>query len=230
MADLDITVLIPTYNRPSTVALAVAQFGANVRYELGHIHYLIGNDGAESLDEIAVLDDRVHIVPGPKRGLGANLNRLIETASTDLLFQMDDDHILTQPLDLNDAARRLNNEPRFGWVRYYMGECIEPDKHYKFAAQAWGDYWELLPYNELYVTSNRPHLKVRQFHTDYYGWYDESLPLGETEMAFCSRFIEKKRGLGDNGPSVFIPMYGLNKYQWAHIGMSNQIGKGLVVN
>lgn len=230
MNKLDITVLIPTYDRPSTLALAIAKFAANVRYELGEIHFLVGNDGDHDLADTMLVADNVHILQGPKRGLGANLNRLIDAASTDLLFQMDDDHILMQPLDLNDAARRLYNEPRFGWVRYYLGECIEPDKHYKFAAQAWGDYWEVLPYNELYIPSNRPHLKVRQFHTQYYGWYEEELPLGETEVKFCKAFVEKKRSLGDDGPSVFIPMYGLNKYHWCHIGESHQEGKGLVVN
>lgn len=216
--NLDITLILPTFNRPEIVKEAVYRFDQNVRYDLGDIHFLVGNDG----DDFSFSYRNLRVIPGPKKGLGANLNRLITTAKTSLIFQMDDDHFLMQPLDLNDHAINLVTEPAFGWIRFYLGECIRPEEHYHFSAEAWGDYWRLLPYDELYLPSNRPHLKAKEFHSEGYGWYKEGLKLGETETEFCHRFIDEKRKHGDGLPDVFIPMYGLNKYMWAHVGESLQ--------
>jgi glycosyltransferase involved in cell wall biosynthesis len=215
-----ISVIIPTYNRQEILQETIDRFRSYIRYELGEITFLVGNDG----DQIDIKGATV--LPGPKRGLGANLNMLIGAAKTSLLFQMDDDHFLCQHLDLNEHAASLLIEPDFGWIRFFLGECVKPEQHYKFSAAAWGNYWRLLPYDELYIPSNRPHLKVKEFHTQSYGMYEENLKLGETEMEFCHRFVDMKRERGKDLPDVFIPMYGLHPYQWAHVGESWQ-GQGL---
>ena len=94
---------------------------------------------------------QVHIVEGPHRGLGANLNMLIQAADSELILQIDDDHYLMKPLDINQYATDLMDlrprpclEGTIGWIRLFLGteeDLNNDDPFYRFTATMCERYW-----------------------------------------------------------------------------------------
>jgi len=227
-----ITVIIPTYNRPDILAGAIARIGSNLHYHLGFQYtFLIGNDGEPGLDKYLrdiFGSDAIKVLEGPRRGLGANLNMLINACDTDLILQMDDDHWLEKELDINRYVSDMRNpDLNMGWVRLFLGEehdVYNFDTYYKFKAATHGPYWFLDPDSPtLYMASNRPHLKKVSMHEKYFGWYEEDVKLGETETVFCHQYKTlKNHQKFHESPWISIPMFGLQIDQWKHVGDSWQ--------
>ena len=221
----DVTFIIPTYKRPDILGAAIRGLIGNITYTMGSVRILIGNDwdGAALNDSNLAHRDDVHIITGPKKGLGANLNMLLHAAGTKLVFQMDDDHILKQPIDLDDHAKFLMNDPigRMGWIRLMFGHSSErtkwPRDYYHFKAVLYKYYWRVLRGSEFWVPSNRPHLKHIGFHK-HYGYYEEDRALGDTEYLFCQKWQQA----GEGGPQIFIPFNPPHEDAWEHVGESWQ--------
>lgn len=204
-----LNIIIPTYNRPWILKKTIELLRQNLIYSGGIIYYL-GIDGDLSTGKMFAGHDDIIIVPGPNNGLGANLNRLINTSRGDFLFQMDDDHHLLQPLELDRHVNELEWNEKAGWIRL-MGIAYH-DYYARLKGEYWHIYWES---PEFYITSDRPHLKHKRFH-DHYGLYSENVKLGETEEAFCQQCKDNP----DKKYSVLVP---LNDARWNHIGESWQL-------
>lgn len=241
----NLSVIIPTYNRPKILETTIRQLMCNLRYD-GKISYLIGNDG-DTIDAIA-LDEwgdilpgwgEVYVYDGPRRanradqGIGANINMLLTSTSDDLFLQMDDDHQLMEKLDLHPQVEFLMTNQKAGWIRLYgvANHCYQ--------ASLEGEYW-FVDWNShgdysLYIPSNRPHLKTRAFH-NFFGYYPVNRTLGETEEGFCHQcrhVVERHRKYNEahfrKGEEVIIPhvCVPLNppvhtESGWAHVGESWQ--------
>ena len=234
MKPRSITVLIPTYNRPETVMKTVDLLNTNLVFD-GSVRILIGDDGDE---KHAVLSFPYHsrsgrwpsnvtVLDSPKRGLGSNLNFLLANAKSDVVLQMDDDHWLVESLDVNQYYDDLvYGHIGIGWIRLFLGEREDyygnQAGYYKFTAKNVGPYWYLMPRTtELYIPSNRPHLKLKAFH-EMYGYYLEDIKLGHTEEAFCHQFEDGFMKQGSDKLWVTIPFFGLAMNQWKHVGNSWQ--------
>jgi hypothetical protein len=119
-----------------------------------------------------------------------------------------------------------------GWIRMFMGErrdVYNLDGYYKFRAANYGPYWYVDAESpDLYIASNRPHVKRVDFHSVHYGWYPEDRTLGQTEEAWCHSYkdIRRRHGKWSGLPWVAVPMFGLQLDQWQHVGDSWQ-DKGL---
>jgi glycosyltransferase involved in cell wall biosynthesis len=228
----EVTVIIPTYNRPEILRQTIRNLLTHLKFD-GYIKVLVGNDSDRehtivySGRGLELMPREVEIIPGPRQGLGANLNMLLTMAETPVVLQMDDDHWLVELLDITHYYDDLVRPgSRNGWIRLFLGE--EKDfygnqvGYYKFDASNLGPYWYLKPrIRELYIPSNRPHLKRRDFHV-MYGKYKEGVRLGNTEEAFCHQFEDKFMKLGPDKQWVTIPMFGLQVNQWKHVGDSWQ--------
>ena len=206
-----ISVLIPTYNRPFILKRVIDSLKTNLRYS-GKITYYIGIDGDLSTGKMLAGHSGIVAIPGPNNGLGANINRLINSTPDDLLFQLDDDHQLLTPIELDRHVRQFEIDPQAGWIRL-MGVAYH-DYIAKLKSDYWYIYWES---PELYITSNRPHLKHRRFHK-HYGLYPEGVKLGESEIGFCEQCKEKAKE--DGRIKVLVPV---NDTEWDHIGESWQL-------
>jgi glycosyltransferase involved in cell wall biosynthesis len=253
-----ITVIIPTYNRPTILVDTIARLHSHLLYD-GEIHYRIGDDSdqnkkidrdglhfmanvhaTEFLHVSAKPIDKecIEVVTGPKRGLGANLNMLIAEAKkkSPIILQMDDDHWLNKPLDINRHVAellRLGNGGYAGWIRLFLGtyeDINNDDPFYKFTAHMVDGYWYPdVNGEELYIASNRPHIKHSDFHDKWYGYYLENEKLGETEAHFCHVYIDHRKKCLSEGvapPSVAIPVDAPSFDTWSHVGDSWQ-KKGL---
>lgn len=231
----DLTIIIPTFNRPRILLHTVANLMLNLHGCTPCV--LIGDDSDDAEVTTSMVfadahfhDPPIHILPGPKRGLGANLNMLINIAKTDIIMQLDDDHHLVKPLDIGQyVADLMTDELLIGWIRLMLGEEKDVENvatYYHFQALNLGRYWYLDPDGkELYIPSNRPHLKRKDFHTKYYGFYDEDVKLGVVEERFCHRFKDawhKEDALDLELPSVVIPIAAPPFGTWEHVGDSWQ--------
>jgi glycosyltransferase involved in cell wall biosynthesis len=206
-----VSVIIPTYNRPWILKQTIQGLKRNLSYS-GAVHFWIGADGDPSVGKMFAGHHDITVIRGPNRGLGANLNRLINSTPDNYLFQLDDDHLLLKPLSLDRHAIKLRDDETTGWIRL-MGVAYH-DYIARLEESYWRIYWQS---PELYIPSNRPHLKHRRFH-DHFGLYQEGLKLGETEEAFCQQCKDKK-----SGPSVLVPLDVLTESGWDHIGESWQL-------
>jgi glycosyltransferase involved in cell wall biosynthesis len=211
MAYPPLSVIIPTYNRPWEVKRVIQGLKQNLRYS-GKIRYWIGADGNTGAGKMFSGQHDITTLPGPNNGLGANLNRLIATTPDDYLFQLDDDHLLLKTINLDDHIAKLRDDETAGWVRL-MGIG-----YHDYIANLEENYWRIWWQSpELYIPSNRPHLKHRRFH-NHFGLYPEGLKLGETEEEFCKQCKAKKYG-----PAVLVPLDVLTEGGWDHIGESWQL-------
>lgn len=218
-----VKVIIPTYNRPEILARTIQLLNENLHYS-GELHYWIGNDGDDEC-ELArgqiTARRTVNIIPGPRKqgtpkGLGGNLNRLLRLSGT-FFLQMDDDHHLVLPLNLDPHVRELAAYSMACWIRL-MGVSSHP-----YVADLRGHYWYVSwdsPF--LYIPSNRPHIKHIWFH-EYFGYYPEKCMLGVTEEAFCHQCVDKHRDDPRDGePMVLIPLNSQSESAWQHVGQSWQ--------
>lgn len=208
-----VSVVIPTYNRVWLLKKSIEHLRENL-VSRGGIRFYVGFDGDEEVGKMFSGDRDVVTMPGPRNGLGANLNRLIGAAESDFILQLDDDHVLCEPLMLDRHIDRLSRDSSVGWIRL-MGVAYHD--YYGFMD---GEYWRVLWSSpELYIPSNRPHLKHRRFH-DYFGLYKEGVKLAETEEEFCSRCKAKAKV---DAPDVLIPLDAVSERGWTHSGKSWQI-------
>lgn len=213
-----LSVLLPTYLRPKILVKTIKLLETNLQYS-GKVQYLIGNDGDPLLDDFGALVGDIHspiIVLNQTTGsLGANLNRLIHF-SGDLMLQMDDDHWLIKPINIDKCVEKLYNDPRAGWIKL-MGIGAH---RYKADLEEifWRIDWES---PEVYIPSNRPHLKRKRFH-EYFGYYIEGMKLGQTEENFCHRCIDLSR-LNTEPYFVYIPLDLPTESAWDHVGDSWQL-------
>lgn len=212
-----IAVLIPTFNRAKIAVGCIAALRFNLKYP-GSIHYYVGVDSTDDTPEklSSAFGRSVTILPGPHTGLGGNLNQLIAKTTEPLIMQMDDDHILNAPLDLCPHARELMEHDDAGWIRL-MGIG-----GHGYTASLRGQYWYVSwSSEELYITSNRPHLKHRRW-LDFFAPYCESVSLYETEVQYCLQCKEAAKQLHFKVPQVLVPLNSESETGWDHVGKSWQ--------
>lgn len=229
-----IGVLIPTYNRPNIVVKCIASLGNNlIRNYPGEMYFYVSMDGDFDSTISAFMNSslkrvvgrKIHLIQGPNKGLGANLNHLLKVSEQrEILMSLDDDHILKEPINLKQHVKELLTNPKAGWIRLYW--CQGHEYTASLEENYWRIHWDS-PF--LYIPSFRPHLKHRKFH-DYFGMYPENLKLGETEEAFCHQCKNKaKKALIKNSnpqiPHVMIPLNHVD-HIFDHMGESWQ-KKGL---
>lgn len=212
-----IAVVLPTYNRRDVLWETCVRIKSNL-ITAEDIKFFIGDAGSDNVAERFGDQPNVTIMKPESRFLGNNLNALLRAANqeTDIVLQMDDDHWLREPLDVDDhirVLRDINNPVK--WIRL-MGVAA-----HNFDAKLVGSYWRVDWFSpELYIPSNRPHIKNLSWH-HFYGLYPEGLKLGETEEAFCHQCIDLGR-TDHMSPKVGIPVNLRTETLWDHVGHSWQ--------
>ena len=92
---------------------------------------------------------------------------------------------------------------------------------HNFTATLRGMYWWVdWSSPELYIPSNRAHLKHRCFHAAF-GMYPENEKLAATENTFCAQCKALAQTPGP-WPQVVVPLGMDTENSWLHVGQSYQ--------
>lgn len=206
-----IAVLVVTYQRAPILRQTLEALAARLTYG-GRLRFIIADDG--STDEThAIATTHGDLVVTDRGGMGRNTNAGLRFAfekGCDLVFQLQDDMLLLQPLDLTPHAQWLLSHPQDGYIRLWgVGG-------HKYTATLDERYWRIdWRSDELYIASDRPHLKTRAFH-DAAGYYPEGLTTAATEEAWSHQ--SKDVGKAGRAPFVLVPHGYDSERNFEHIG------------
>lgn len=207
-----LAILVITYNRRDVLRETLRRLAAHLAYE-GPRVLVIADDGSDdgTAEMLAAeYPDATHVVSA-RRGLGANANAGLRAAlaHADYVLQLQDDMHLLTTLDMHPHIERLRDDPTCGFIRLWgVGG-------HRYEGRLEGNYWRVFWHSdELYIPSDRPHVKHRRFH-EHYGPYPEGLPTAGTEEAWCHQ-CKGRAGLEGKQIDVFVPQMADTEKSWEH--------------
>jgi glycosyltransferase involved in cell wall biosynthesis len=213
-----LSIVVVTYNRRDTLLGTLQRLRDHLSYT-GPTHLIVADDGSDDGTQAAVAKQFPHaiIVQSHRSGLGANTNAGLRAALalSPLVLQLQDDMHLLTTLDLHPHVSLLLADETAGFVRLWgVGG-------HRYTANLEGNYWRVWwNSDELYIPSDRPHLKHRRFH-EHYGMYPEGLPTSATEEAWCHQ-CKGRAGLEGRRLDVFVPQNALTETTWDHMEWGNR--------
>lgn len=217
-----LTILIVTYDRPTEIRKTINGLANRLKYD-GSITLHIADDNSpgsyvnDLLEDYKFLDVQ-HTITN-RKGWGANVNKALQSITTDYIYLNEDDYVPLVGLDLNKGVALLEANQDLGIVRYdgIEGHTLNLELREEDTRLGRLNYLRISKHSpHLNVYSHRPHLKHRRLH-DMLGLYKEGLSLGETEEEFAHRIKDK----GDIPPHVVILPSGIPR-AFSHIGHSRQ--------
>ncbi len=234
----EVTILICTYNRLSEIQQTMAALRANLFYPQDKLRWIVCDDCSPAT-YLKALKKNPHFkgvdfrVTPVNSGWGVNVNNGLGAVETAYIFFIEDDYVLTRPLDLRIGVAVMEKK-QMGMLRY-RGTA----GHHLVYHGLQADIQETLPaYREgrgvpgitqvllldsgspdLYIYSHGPHLKHRRFH-EFYGMYPTGLKLGETEESYAH--IVKNKMKEPGAPTIgILPEWFFQEFD--HIGKSYQM-------
>jgi hypothetical protein len=210
-----ITVILQTYRRTEYALRTIAAARELLHYG-GDLHWYVADDGSDIPHFQACLD----AVSGcfiagwhhQRRGYGANANAAWDAAQSALTFWLEDDFMLTEPLDLTPHAYTLMDCEEVGMVRlgYIHDERLEPPRD--FAGRRYHTLPRYWPDTSFYTFTGHPSLRHTRYR-DAYGSYPVDLAPGETELAYAFQYQR-----AEGGPLIVWPEGYPAGGSFAHIG------------
>jgi glycosyltransferase involved in cell wall biosynthesis len=208
-----LSVLVVTYNRKNILAEVLRALREHVYY-VGPIFWVVADDGSDD-GTVEMLKERFPdtlLVQSNRVGLGANANAGLREAAyrSPIILQLQDDMKLLTTLDLHPHVQKLIDDETCGYIRLWgVGG-------HRYTANLEGNHWRIhWNSEELYIPSDRPHLKHRRFH-EFFGMYPEGHKTADTEDAWAHQ-CKDRAGLNGVQLDVFVPQMETEK-SWEHIG------------
>lgn len=208
-----ITIILQTWQRTSYALATIAAARENLHYE-GELKWYMADDGSDK-EHVYACMEAIGMTNGHtlRRGYGANANAAWQSADSmsELSLWLEDDFVLTQPLDLTPHAYALMDAPELGMIRlgYIDGAMLEPAQ--SFAGRRYHTIPRDWPDTSFYAFTGHPSLR----HTRYraaYGDYPVGLGPGDTELAYAYQYRV------GSGPLIVWPEGYDPAGTWAHIG------------
>jgi glycosyltransferase involved in cell wall biosynthesis len=210
-----VTVLIITFRRFQLAKKTIESIKLNLQYP--NLRFHLADDGSggghvEKLAEVIGPDYPITVTNTNRGGLSRNTNAGIAAClqHSPYYLQLQDDFVLTHPMDLKPSVELLAVRNDIGMVRlgrlnpYMSGTIFEAVNKY---------WWLLKRKSDTYVYTENPHLCHRRFPQTY-GPMREDLKMGIAELDMCSRFNN-----GD-GPEIVWPAWLSTTDMFQHIGDS----------
>lgn len=188
MSDPEIAILLTTYKRTECAVRTIESVRKNFRW--GNISWWVSDDGSDKTHVDAVMSAigptyTTHFFSSGGRGVGYGMNHNLRSlfVSIDMVLVLEDDWELTQPLNVATYANTLLNHQEYGMIRF--GYIFPNLLGYTISEESCL-YWRLEPNQETYIFAGHPSLRHKRFHTAY-GYYDEGLAPGMTELSMCGK-------------------------------------------
>jgi glycosyltransferase involved in cell wall biosynthesis len=213
----EITVLIITYKRPDETRGVIRALQKNLSYP--NLTWIICDDSSGKDYQNALKVDYPHIKvvsTTENSGWGANVNNGLHHVKSSYVFAIENDYILTQPLDLRIGVALMQVNDAIGRIRYdgVVGHQVIchlresdivqylPTYRQGMALPGKLSYWLIDSASpSLWLYSNRPSLSHIRFWK-FYGNYPEGLRLGATEEAYSHLVKDKMNDLG--APAIAV--------------------------
>lgn len=218
-----LAILTTTYNRAAILEETLTALKERLYY-VGRTQLIVADDGStDGTQQMLAKFPGCLLVQSQRLGLGGNANAGLRQAlaMAPVILQFQDDMKLLTGLDLHPHVELLLKDESCGFIRLWgVG-----GHHY--TAQLEGNYWRVLwNSDELYIPSDRPHVKHRRF-VEHFGFYPEGYKAAETEEAFCHQ-CKDRAGLNGRRLDVFVPQNANTETSWEHIGWHDRArDKGL---
>jgi glycosyl transferase family 2 len=208
-------ILLTTYKRTETALRTIR----NIKEKLIYPNYgwYVNDDGSDQdhvnaiMEEIGV-DYHRYFHNSNRQGVGRGMNTCLMdlwAKGVELFIAMEDDWELIQPLDLTPYVKLLMDHEEYGMVRFgYMAANL---LLYTISEEG-KILYRVEPNEETYRFTGHPSLRHKRFH-EHYGYYDEGLTPGMTELSMAGKTNAKS-------PGPYIVLSGdYNCYgAFAHIG------------
>lgn len=213
-----LSILVVTYNRVGTLNETLHRLKQHTYY-IGPRSYIVADDGSDdgTQDMLATNHPEVTLVQSDRKGLGANANAGLREAMYrgPVILQLQDDLHLLSHLDLHPHVERLMNDETSGYIRLWgVGG-------HRYTANLEGNYWRVWwNSDDLYIPSDRPHIKHRRFH-EFFGLYPEGHKAAETEDAWCHQ-CKDRAGSGGRQLDVLVPQNQLTEITWEHVAWNQR--------
>lgn len=208
----DLAILVVTYNRVETLRATLARLHTHLYYT-GARRVFVADDGSDDGTPGMLHEEypAAQLIQSARMGLGANANAGLRAAwgFSPYVLQFQDDMQLLAHLDLHPHVALLRDDPTCGFVRLWgVGG-------HRYEGRLEGNHWRIFWHSEeLYIPSDRPHVKHRRFH-EHYGMYPEGLPTAHTEEAWCHQ-CKGRAGLEGKQIDVFVPQGIDTERSWEH--------------
>lgn len=211
-----LAVVIVTYNRRAALLETLRRLDEHLDYA-GPRHLIIADDGSDDGTQEAVRSayPGAVLVQSARSGMGANTNAGLRAAfaRTEYVLQLQDDMHLLRHFDLHPHIARLRDDPTAGFIRLWGAGG------HRYTATLDEAHWRVdWASDELYIPSDRPHVKHWRFH-QWFGFYPEGLKAAATEDAWCHQC--KDRGI-DGAPQVLVPHAVDIERNFAHVGWDDR--------
>lgn len=209
----EVVICLVTFKRTEYAIQVVEGLKANLKYP--NLSWHIADDGSGEAHQNAIIEaigDQPWTLTDAKQagGTGHNRNLGLQAAfsRTDYVLHIEDDWVLTRPYILEPAVVILRDYPEVGMIRMGYIEEGHIGRSRNMAGLMW---WQLDKHSgHGFVFAGHPHMLHRRFHENY-GWYDENLLPGPTEIAFAEKFLKGE------GPQIIYPMWVFGGF-FSHIG------------
>lgn len=203
---------VVTYNRVETLRETLARLAQHLYY-VGERRVFVADDGSDDGTQAMVMEEfpSAVLISSDRAGLGANTNAGLRAALSvaEYVLQLQDDMHLLTTLDLHPHVEKLRDDPTCGFIRLWgVGG-------HRYKGNLEGNYWRVhWDSEELYIPSDRPHIKHRRFH-EFFGMYPEGYSTHATEDAWCWQ-CKHRAGLDGKQLDVFVPQNQLTESTWEH--------------
>jgi hypothetical protein len=216
-----IYILLTTYQR-TEYAIRTIRALKN-KFHWPNIGWWISDDGSPPGHVEALVHEigpsyNIQFYNSARKGVGHGMNVSLQKIFdlTPLVLVMEDDWELNVDLDMTPYVSLLENNSEMGMIRFGY---ISPNIQATTISAEGKLFWRFDPNGEQYRFSGHPALRHARFH-QVYGYYDEGLSAGYTELSMCG-----KVNAAPNGPSILYPVecgaYGF----FGHIGTQSLAGE-----
>jgi glycosyltransferase involved in cell wall biosynthesis len=224
MAYPDLAILIVTYNRKEVLHQTIANVLQHISYS-GALRLFVADDGSTDGTQEMIRDSYplANLIQSKRVGLGANCNAGLATcwSYTPYTVQLQDDMVPKAPMNMDRHVQKLMRDETAGYIRLwgigghrYVATLQDqsPDLGAHYGAY-WQIHWDC---PELYVASDRPHIKHQRFHARF-GMYPTGLTTSMTEEVWCKQTKAVASTSGFN-PNVLVPHGMETESNWDHVG------------